>query len=140
MGLDIQRIAGIDGNKKDVTDLEDMGTRPRMEVQRQGTQIERTTNSATRKYLGLWERWISCLKENEMDAVFKEFKASEPDQLESMMLWEEGELDGDATIKLFQGLIDSGLAWELQGMYGRSAQKLIEMGLCHEATPHVMFD
>jgi hypothetical protein len=59
MGLDIQRIAGIDGNKKDVTDLEDMGTRPRMEVQRQGTQIERTTNSATRKYLDLWERWIS---------------------------------------------------------------------------------
>jgi hypothetical protein len=75
-----------------------------------------------------------------MDAVFKEFKASEPDQLESMMLWEEGELDGDATVKLFQGLIDSGLVWELQGMYGRSAQKLIEMGLCHEATPHVMFD
>ena len=44
--------------------------------------------------------------------------------------YEQGTLDEDATVELFQGLIDSGMAWELQGSYGRMAKDLIEAGKC----------
>jgi hypothetical protein len=49
-------------------------------------------------------------------------------QLDAMIAWEQGELDEEGTVELFQGLVDSGLAWQLQGMYGRTAQALIEAG------------
>jgi hypothetical protein len=47
--------------------------------------------------------------------------------------YEAGNLDEFETISLFQYLIDSGLAWELQGSYGRTAQRLIAAGDCAEA-------
>ncbi len=53
------------------------------------------------------------------------------DQLDKMIAWEEGELDDDGTIELFQELIDNGMAWSLQGCYGRTASALIEAGYCH---------
>lgn len=53
------------------------------------------------------------------------------DQLASMIAWEEGALDFNETIRLFQGLIDCGLVWSLQGCYGRNAAALIEAGYCH---------
>ena len=31
----------------------------------------------------------------------------------------------------WQHLIDTGLAWRLQGWFGRSARDLIEQGICH---------
>lgn len=50
------------------------------------------------------------------------------DLLDQMMAWEEGSLDDDATIRLFQALVDNGMAWELQGFYGRTATMLILAG------------
>jgi hypothetical protein len=48
--------------------------------------------------------------------------------LDAIVRYEDGELDEDETIELFQKLVDSGLAWQLQGHYGRTAAALIEAG------------
>ncbi len=47
-----------------------------------------------------------------------------------MMAWEDGDIEQQDEVRLFQGLIDSGQAWTLQGMYGRHAMQMIEAGLC----------
>ena len=44
--------------------------------------------------------------------------------------YEKGELDQDQTVQLFQELYDSGLVWNLQGHYGRTAYALLEAELC----------
>lgn len=49
--------------------------------------------------------------------------------LDKIIAFEEGELDESETIELFQGLVDSGVCWKLQGMYARFAIELIEQGL-----------
>lgn len=46
--------------------------------------------------------------------------------------YETGELDHEQIVEGFQHLIDSGLAWQLQGSYGRGAAALIEQGYCHD--------
>ena len=45
--------------------------------------------------------------------------------------YEEGRLNEEETVELFQELIDSGVVWKLQGHYGRTAKRLIESGECH---------
>jgi len=47
----------------------------------------------------------------------------------AIFAFEAGELDELETIELFQGLVDTGLAWQLQGSYGRFAVQLIRQGL-----------
>jgi len=51
------------------------------------------------------------------------------DRVNAIIAFEEGELDGDKVVELFQHLVDTGLAWQLQGNYGRTAMALIEAGL-----------
>ena len=51
-------------------------------------------------------------------------------QLDRMIAFENGELDGDKVVELFQELIDNGMVWQLQGFYGRTAKYLIDSGYC----------
>src|SRR5690348_6892886 len=46
----------------------------------------------------------------------------------AMMAHESGGLDDAAIVELFQHLVDTGLAWQLQGQYGRAASALITAG------------
>jgi hypothetical protein len=41
----------------------------------------------------------------------------------------------DEQIEAWQHLIDTGLAWSLQGWFGRTAANLIEQGICRRARP-----
>ena len=50
------------------------------------------------------------------------------DQTQAIIDYETGQLDFDQTVELFQELVNSGLAWKLQGHYGRTAQELISQG------------
>ncbi len=48
----------------------------------------------------------------------------------------EGWIEADSReqiIEAWQYLIDTGLAWNLQGWFGRTAARLIEEGICHKA-------
>jgi hypothetical protein len=43
--------------------------------------------------------------------------------------YESGLMEEQEALEFFQDLVDSGLAWQLQGHYGRTASRLIEAGL-----------
>lgn len=47
-----------------------------------------------------------------------------------IITYEAGEMDLQETVSLFQEMINSGIVWSLQGHYGRTAQTLIENGMC----------
>ncbi len=53
------------------------------------------------------------------------------DVVGAIRAFEQGDLDRDETIELFQYLIDSGTIHSLQGFYQRTAQALIDDGDCH---------
>ena len=56
-------------------------------------------------------------------------KAKPYDSVGAIIAFEQGDLSEEKVIKLFQHLVDTGLAWKLQGSYGRAAAHLIERGL-----------
>lgn len=43
------------------------------------------------------------------------------------------EASEEVQIEAWQYLIDTGLAWTLQGWFGRTAEALIEQGICYAA-------
>jgi hypothetical protein len=49
--------------------------------------------------------------------------------VDKIIAFESGELDEDETLELFQHLVSTGLAWKLQGSYGRAAADLLDAGL-----------
>ncbi len=46
--------------------------------------------------------------------------------------YEEGQMTDEEMISFFQELVNSGMAWSLQGHYGRTAMYLIESGYVHK--------
>lgn len=52
--------------------------------------------------------------------------------IDRLMAFEQGELSDTEIIELFQQLVNTGMAWKLQGFYGRTAAALIEAGLVNE--------
>ena len=49
--------------------------------------------------------------------------------IDKIIAYEQGELGDKETLELFQTLVDNGMAWTLQGSYGRMAMSLLEAGL-----------
>lgn len=45
-----------------------------------------------------------------------------------LITYEEGALDARETLELFGLLVRSGMAWTLQGSYGRTANELMHLG------------
>ena len=43
----------------------------------------------------------------------------------------EEDADEERVIEAWQHLIDTGVVWQLQGSFGRTAASLIEQGICH---------
>lgn len=52
--------------------------------------------------------------------------------LDNIIAFENGELDDISTINMFSTLIRTGMAWQLQGFYGRTASALIENNIINQ--------
>ena len=51
---------------------------------------------------------------------------------EKIIAYENGNMTDGEVVAFFQQLVDTGLAWSLQGLYGRMAAHLISEGLVVE--------
>jgi hypothetical protein len=57
--------------------------------------------------------------------------------INAIIAYENGELEGSDVLDLFQALVNDGTAWQLQGHYGRTAQALLDQGLIQPASADV---
>lgn len=55
--------------------------------------------------------------------------------LDDIIAYESGVLDEEATIDLFQRLIDNGMAWSLQGHYGAPPWHSLRPGIAPSLKP-----
>jgi hypothetical protein len=62
----------------------------------------------------------------------EEVEINKGNEVDYIMRYESDELEDYEIIALFQYLINNGMAWQLQGHYGRMASNLIEQGICHK--------
>lgn len=60
-------------------------------------------------------------------------------EYDAIIAYEQNELGEEETIELFQELVNSGLAWQLQGHYGRTAKYLLEAGLIQSPVERSQF-
>ena len=74
--------------------------------------------------------WPSCEPATVDNALPSQGQAQPFDLVGSIIAYEQGDLGEEETVNLFQNLIDTGLAWQLQGRIGRTAASLIEQGIC----------
>lgn len=65
-----------------------------------------------------------------MPKTFTPLEVPEPyPLLDKVLAFEYGQMDEEELVEFFQHLVDTGLVWQLQGTYGRTAVDLIEAGL-----------
>jgi len=55
------------------------------------------------------------------------------DIVDRITAYEDGTASDADIVTLFQDLVDTGMAWQLQGSYGRTAAAMIRAGLIHPA-------
>lgn len=72
-----------------------------------------------------------------MNAIKGQSPAPAYDVTDGLLAFENGELDREGTIELSQHLVDSELAWQLDGHIGRCAQSLIDAGEVTRPAPKV---
>jgi hypothetical protein len=48
---------------------------------------------------------------------------------QAIIAYEQGDLGEQETLEMFEELVQTGLAWKLQGHYGRTAHELLIRGL-----------
>jgi hypothetical protein len=56
-----------------------------------------------------------------------------------IIAYECGDIDEAGILQLFAELIESGMAWKLQGSYGRTAQALIDAEYISEDGKHIFY-
>ena len=55
------------------------------------------------------------------------------DLVDKIIAYESGEMNEEEVAEFFQELINTGMVFQLQGQYGRTAKALIEQGICTPA-------
>jgi hypothetical protein len=90
-------------------------------------KIHRATTAASNVISWFLTSLSSSKQEGTKMAEEKKF-----DVVRMMMEYENGDLDGENSIELFQYLLDTGMCWRLQGHYGRMAKTLIAGGYIKE--------
>jgi hypothetical protein len=60
--------------------------------------------------------------------------------IDKILEYESGDLSFSQVVELFSELIKNGMAWSLQGKYGRTAKALIDAGYLNKEGDILKFD